>query len=61
MAALTFHHVTGTKLFNVAGSHTRSWLALRTELDKCILLCMNCHVEVHDLAEEMKYTEADSA
>jgi hypothetical protein len=46
LSALCFHHV-GEKTFNVAGSHTRSWETLRRELDRCILLCQNCHCEVH--------------
>jgi hypothetical protein len=58
MAALAFHHVSGTKRFNFAGSHTRSWDELRAELEKCILLCMTCHSEEHDLAEETRYSEA---
>lgn len=45
--ALCFHHLDGSKRFNVAGSHTRSWESLRAELDRCVLLCHNCHQEVH--------------
>ena len=58
IAALAFHHVLGNKRFNVAGSHCRSWTALRAELDKCVVLCMNCHVEEHDIAEEARYKAA---
>lgn len=47
--ALTFHHVDReTKAFTFAGSHNRSWRALKTELAKCVLLCKNCHAEVED-------------
>jgi hypothetical protein len=55
MAALSFHHVKGNKRFTVAGNHHRSWSSLRAELDTCVLLCMNCHAEEHDLAREAGY------
>lgn len=53
MAALDFHHLDPTtKLFNIAGKTgclrgqtlTES---LILELDKCILVCANCHREIH--------------
>ena len=28
--------------------HTRSWKKLIVELDKCVMLCNNCHAEIHD-------------
>lgn len=48
--ALTFHHVDPrTKSFGLsARGITRSWEKVKAELDKCILLCANCHAEVHD-------------
>jgi len=47
--ALTFHHVdSNEKDFGLSGSHCRSWNAIKKELDKCILLCSNCHIEEHD-------------
>ena len=47
--ALVFHHINeGDKDFGIGGKHTLSWERIRQELDKCVLLCTNCHAEVHD-------------
>ena len=48
--ALTFHHRNPSeKDFGLSERGlTRSWEKTRKELDKCILLCANCHAEVHD-------------
>ncbi len=48
--ALSFHHLDPKKKdFGLSdGGITRSWEKTRKEIDKCILLCMNCHMEVHD-------------
>jgi len=46
-----FHHITPTnKLFNLSGSNlVRSWSSIINELDKCIMLCSNCHRVIHEL------------
>lgn len=51
LASLDFHHIDPTtKSFGIAAiGHTRSWEKLRVELDKCILICRNCHGELHNL------------
>ena len=47
-AALVFHHTDPTKKgFGFSGKHALSWSRLKKELDKCVLLCMNCHAEEH--------------
>jgi hypothetical protein len=47
--ALQFHHRDPkTKSFGLSISSTRSWERIRTELDKCDLLCANCHAEVEN-------------
>jgi len=45
--ALEFHHLDrGTKDFGIA-SKSSSLEALKKELEKCILVCANCHREIH--------------
>jgi len=57
LAALEFHHVNPKeKNFSISSaSIMRKNIA--SELNKCILLCSNCHREIHHLGEEkMKKT-----
>lgn len=48
-AALDFHHVDSTtKEYSVAHlMKSTNWNKLKVELDKCVLLCANCHREHH--------------
>ncbi len=49
--ALEFHHlVPEDKEFNWTKMRLRSRKSILEELDKCILLCSNCHRELHDVA-----------
>jgi hypothetical protein len=46
--ALTFHHrEPGKKAFAISQMLDRAWSILSAELDKCELLCFNCHMEEH--------------
>ena len=46
--ALDFHHVNPEEKDKDFNTNTnRSWQATRDEIQKCILLCANCHREVH--------------
>ncbi len=47
--ALDLHHVDETqKSFGLSvRGLTRSWEKIKEEADKCILLCANCHREIH--------------
>lgn len=46
--ALDLHHIDPKqKEFNISKKgHSRSWERVKKEIDKCILVCANCHREV---------------
>ncbi len=47
--ALEFHHTNAKeKDFSISDGNTRSWGKVKIELDKCILVCANCHRETHN-------------
>lgn len=51
--ALEFHHLDPKeKDFNVTNQVT-SWKKAVEELRKCVMLCSNCHKEIHDGIEEI--------
>lgn len=54
--ALEFHHRDPTtKRFAIAGgAYTRRWEAVKAELEKCDLICANCHREIHEQQLEAK-------
>ena len=47
--ALEFHHLDeAEKDFGISDKgYTRSWSRMKKEIEKCLLLCANCHREVH--------------
>ena len=47
--ALEFHHnsFSGKKFGISAKGYTRSWKKVAKELDKCAMICANCHRELH--------------
>lgn len=46
IGALQFHHK-GVKKFNIGNNYNRSLKSLMEEADKCLLVCANCHAEIH--------------
>jgi hypothetical protein len=61
--ALHFHHIDPSqKEFGIFESKpgfkkVREWEKLKIEINKCILLCANCHIELHDKDEKIVYEE----
>lgn len=48
-SALQFHHLNPKdKSFTIGRHLSRNWESLKPEVDKCIILCANCHCEIHD-------------
>lgn len=45
--AMSFHHIDPKdKKFGITNAYMKSWANIKKELDKCCLLCSNCHMEV---------------
>jgi predicted HNH restriction endonuclease len=49
-----FHHCKGKKEFTIGEVANKAWNSIVKELDKCILLCANCHSIEHTSREDLK-------
>lgn len=57
LAVYDFHHI-DTKEFNISQILRKSWPIVKSELDKCILLCCRCHRLEHAIVRPtIFYTE----
>lgn len=46
--ALEFHHKNpNEKEFKIGSGNTMSWKEYKNEVSKCMLVCSNCHKEIH--------------
>jgi hypothetical protein len=45
---LDFHHMDpSTKLFQIGQGEAKGWEKIKKEIDKCVILCSNCHRDFH--------------
>jgi hypothetical protein len=62
MAAMHFHHINPeNKSFDINQGIAKTWSIIKEELDKCILLCMNCHFKEHERLDEEQRTARKQA
>lgn len=62
VSALEFHHLNPEEKDFAIGQkgYTRSFERNKSEVDKCILVCSNCHREIHDgLIDLEKHTKGE--
>jgi predicted HNH restriction endonuclease len=46
--AFDFHHLDPLEKDFTISNHMTSWDRIKKEIDKCVLVCSNCHREIHD-------------
>ena len=57
IGALEFHHVDSNEKDFTISSKSYAFERLKKEVDKCVLLCSNCHIEVHQEIKNIGYSE----
>lgn len=59
LAALDFHHINPNEKEFIITGRIRSWNKIENELKKCVLVCSNCHREIHNPDKELDLTLKD--
>lgn len=56
--ALCFHHKDPDKKdFSIGSGDCKAWDKVKIELDKCYLVCSNCHHEIHAEIQKSLYDD----
>lgn len=58
--ALEFHHIDPSQKEFKKSSTNKAFETLKKEVDKCILVCSNCHMEIHEQIEVENRRKYDS-
>ena len=59
LRALSLHHkIRADKEFEMSTIKDHNWEKVKRELDKCILVCLNCHMEQEDEYESNKLNKS---
>lgn len=55
-AALQFHHKYSEKKdFTIGSVANKSWDSIKKEMQKCVLLCANCHMIEHSTKNDQEF------
>lgn len=57
IGALAFHHRDSEQKDFTIGGKSYSYERLKKEVDKCILVCSNCHIEIHEEINNKGYSD----
>lgn len=55
-SALQFHHKNPDEKDFTIGGRNHSFEKMKKEVDKCILVCANCHCEIHEELRNLNYS-----
>ncbi len=56
-SVLQFHHTNPSEKDFTIGGKSYGFERLKVEVDKCIMVCANCHIEIHDEIRNFGYSE----
>ena len=51
--SLTFHHEHNNKVANISNMMNHSWKKILEEINKCIVICFNCHMAIHHREDKL--------